>query len=666
MKKLLAILIMVLSVAVQAQYQGTANGYITGPGLNSRIPGFWQPGEGYLTLTFSNGGGVIGGATLGGTSWQGGSGIQYYKIFTSTTSSMWTGRITPNLIGFVFTPAYKDTFVFITSGAGSTMNYNFSCVDTMSPQVFIRDPVPNESLIVNVPHNIIMSKLDNSAVVRARAYYVSTDGGVNYSFLDSIVSTTFLDSVAHDTTMTWNYGKVSQAFTPTVVSNQYRVKVIVYDYSNKQGSSIVSFSVVDTTKPVVSITSPTGAESWLGGSSHDITWTATDNIGVVSRAIYFAPDSVTFTTLLDSSITNTGSWSWTLPDTTSVLCKVRVIAYDAAGNAKSSTSGKFTINKSSYTISGNAGIAGATVDGTSLTSTTADGSGNYSFTAPYGWTGTITPSVTGYTFSPTSITVSTPLAGNLTGQNFTATVPTYTITGTAASYATVAYAGTTSGTATMSGSTYTITVPYGWSGTVTPTKTMYGFSPAFRTYSNVTADQTAQNFTPSILMYTISGTVRVGSVGLEGVDILLTGAGIIMTTGSDGAYSVSVVYGSTAEIIPTKIGFTFNPTSKTFTNVTANQTQDYDATEDVGIRPVRAQVPRVFGITYQNGLVVTVDRVSDISVGVYSIAGRRVMEERFSKVQDYKRIALTVSAGLYLVRLSREGKNIEKMFPVMR
>lgn len=76
-----------------------------------------------------------------------------------------------------------------------------------------------------------------------------------------------------------------------------------------------------------------------------------------------------------------------------------------------------------YSISGNAGVAGATVSysGTSSGSVTADGSGN--FTIPSlinGGTFTITPSLTGYSFSPTF--ASETLSGaNITGVDFTAT-----------------------------------------------------------------------------------------------------------------------------------------------------------------------------------------------------------------------------------------------------
>jgi hypothetical protein len=51
------------------------------------------------------------------------------------------------------------------------------------------------------------------------------------------------------------------------------------------------------------------------------------------------------------------------------------------------------------TISGNAGIAGATINYTGG-STIADAKGDYSFEVDLGWAGTVTPSRAGYTFTP--------------------------------------------------------------------------------------------------------------------------------------------------------------------------------------------------------------------------------------------------------------------------
>lgn len=130
-----------------------------------------------------------------------------------------------------------------------------------------------------------------------------------------------------------------------------------------------------------------------------------------------------------------------------------------------------------YTISGNAGVAGATItyDGGSITT---DSSGNYSFTRDRWWSGTVTPSRTGYTFSPASRNYWF-LNSNQTNQNYTATLRTYTIsgsTGAAGGGATITYTG---GSTTANGTTgnYSFTISYGWSGTVTPSKMGYLFTP---------------------------------------------------------------------------------------------------------------------------------------------------------------------------------------------
>ena len=55
---------------------------------------------------------------------------------------------------------------------------------------------------------------------------------------------------------------------------------------------------------------------------------------------------------------------------------------------------------------------------------------------------------------------------------------------------------------------------YGWSGTVTPTKAGHTFSPASRSYSNVSGNQTGQDYTgtppPSVLIIDLDGNLNSG------------------------------------------------------------------------------------------------------------------------------------------------------------
>jgi inhibitor of cysteine peptidase len=156
---------------------------------------------------------------------------------------------------------------------------------------------------------------------------------------------------------------------------------------------------------------------------------------------------------------------------------------------------------STYSISGNAGIAGATVawTGTSSGSTIADGSGNFTTSGLSNGPYTITPSKTGYTFSPTS-SAQTVSGSNISGVNFTAqgaVVGNHSISGNAGvPGATITYTGTASGSV-KADSTGTYTIPSLGNGTytLTPSLTNYTFSPSSASKTVSTTNVLGANFT---------------------------------------------------------------------------------------------------------------------------------------------------------------------------
>ncbi|HVR40793.1 MAG TPA: pre-peptidase C-terminal domain-containing protein, partial [Thermoanaerobaculia bacterium] len=106
------------------------------------------------------------------------------------------------------------------------------------------------------------------------------------------------------------------------------------------------------------------------------------------------------------SATNPASGTWWLG----------VYGY-AAGSF--TVTGTVTTPAATYSISGSAGTPGATVTAGSQ-GATSDASNNYTITGLANGTYTVTPSKSGCTFSPTSLSV-TVAGANVTGQNFTAT-----------------------------------------------------------------------------------------------------------------------------------------------------------------------------------------------------------------------------------------------------
>ena len=251
------------------------------------------------------------------------------------------------------------------------------------------------------------------------------------------------------------------------------------------------------------------------------------------------------------------------------------ILLTACGGGGGGTSGN-TPPPAAPTISGSLGALGAGgtlsyTNGAPMTAT-ADGSGNYTFTVSYGWTGTVTPTKAGCAFLPTSLSYAN-LQVNQTGQTYTTSVAPYAISGSlgaAGAGATLSYTDGAARTATADGSgNYSFNVSAGWSGTVTPVKPGYTFSPASLNYSGVQADQTAQDFTPSgPITYAISG-----SLGVAGATLAYTD-GIARTAIADGSgnYALTVSYDWSGTVTPSLAGFSFAPANRSYSGVLADQT----------------------------------------------------------------------------------------------
>jgi|GEM_PF-1013610 len=132
---------------------------------------------------------------------------------------------------------------------------------------------------------------------------------------------------------------------------------------------------------------------------------------------------------------------------------------------------------------------------------------------------------------------------------------------------------------TTSAGSYVAVVGDGWSGTVRPTLTGYAFTPATRTYDNVTASASGQDFA-AYVPRAISGTVTLNSAGLAGV--LMSGLPGDPVTGGDGTYAAQVPDGWSGTVTPTLAGYAFTPANRTYTAVTADVTgQDYAAAVSV-------------------------------------------------------------------------------------
>jgi len=236
--------------------------------------------------------------------------------------------------------------------------------------------------------------------------------------------------------------------------------------------------------PTVTVTAPNGGESWTAGSVQNITWTTTGTVTNVK--IEISTDGGTNYTTVVASTANTGSYSWTVPNTPGANIRIRVS--DAAGTASDASNGNFTIAAAgtcSYSISPSSrsfGLSGGTgsvtvtagsgcawtatsnagfVTITSGASGTGNGTVNYSVgAASSSRTGTLT--IAGQTFTVTQepstgisadLFVPVALSTSGVGGSFYTTELTFTNRGTTTVALDLGYVATTgggSGSATLS------------------------------------------------------------------------------------------------------------------------------------------------------------------------------------------------------------------------
>lgn len=227
-----------------------------------------------------------------------------------------------------------------------------------------------------------------------------------------------------------------------------------------------------------------------------------------------------------------------------------------------------------YAVSGT--VSGAASSGVTITlggsatgSVVTGAGGTYSFPSLVAGNYTLTPSLTGYAFSPTSIAI-TALAAASTGNNFVATavaVP-HSISGNVS--------GTTGVTITVTGfasptpvltdgsGNYTVTGLYDGSYTVTPSKTGYTFTPTSTAVTMSGANVSATNFAGvanTAVTATVFGTVS--GAWLDGVTITMSGGATgTTTTNATGNYSFpGLASGASYTFTPSLAGYTYLPAS---------------------------------------------------------------------------------------------------------
>ena len=240
------------------------------------------------------------------------TGISWSTIIASTPAS--TGSFSwtiPNTRS-------NNCEVRISDTSNSALNsVSTSTFTIYQPTISITSPVGGENWLAGSSHNITWT---SSNVTSVKLEY-STDAGTTWS---PIISSTSASAGSY----TWTL--------PVISSVQCKVKIS--DTSNTSTYNI-SANVFTIYQTALSITSPVGGESWLIGSSHNITWTSSN---VAKVKIEYTTDNGGNWSTIGSITASAGTYSWTVPNSASTQCLVR-ISDTSNANLFSTSSNVFSI-----------------------------------------------------------------------------------------------------------------------------------------------------------------------------------------------------------------------------------------------------------------------------------------------------------------------------------
>ena len=172
-------------------------------------------------------------------------------------------------------------------------------VFTIVPLVTVTAPNGGENWLATSQQNITWT----SQIITDVSIEYSTDNGSNWI---SIISSTPASGGSYNWTV------------PNTPSTQCLVRISDAGNPTTNDVSDNVFTIV----PLITVNSPNGGESWIGNSLHNINWTS-QNITNVSIE-YSTNNGSDWISVVSSTPASGGSYSWTVPNTPSTQCLVRI------------------------------------------------------------------------------------------------------------------------------------------------------------------------------------------------------------------------------------------------------------------------------------------------------------------------------------------------------
>jgi ELWxxDGT repeat protein len=212
--------------------------------------------------------------------------------------------------------ASSQCFIKVSDANGIAFDVSDAVFGIINPTITVTAPNGGENWESGSAQNITWSSTGSIANVKIE---YSIDSGSSWNSISA--------STANNGSFNWTVANSS--------SNSCLVKV-----SDVAGTAFdVSDAVFGIVNPTITVTAPNGGESWEGGSAQNISWSFTGTIANVK--IEYSIDSGSSWNSIISSTANNGSFNWTVVNSPSSTCLIKVS--DVASTATDISNSTFTI-----------------------------------------------------------------------------------------------------------------------------------------------------------------------------------------------------------------------------------------------------------------------------------------------------------------------------------
>ncbi|MEW5841695.1 MAG: hypothetical protein AB1775_00375, partial [Bacteroidota bacterium] len=285
------------------------------------------PGSQLIAVTSPNGGETWAAGTSQNITWSA-TGITNVKIEYTINNGISWNTITSSTPSTGF-----YTWTQLPNTPSTNCKVRISDAQDGSPSddsnnLFSISPAP--SIVVTSPNGGEVWASGSSQTIKYTSVNVpnvkiefTTDGGANW--------TTITNSTPSIGQYTWDN-------IPNINSYQCKVKVSDAMFGSPSDISDNNFTITNQVIKSITITSPVGGEVWDASTSKTITWAA---VGVGNVKLELTTNNGLTWSTIENSIPNSGSYSWSVPNTQSTQCKIRIS--DVSGSPSSESPNTFTI-----------------------------------------------------------------------------------------------------------------------------------------------------------------------------------------------------------------------------------------------------------------------------------------------------------------------------------